>query len=121
MLIEGGYNGALKAVAVDAEGRVITTTEGGGGGVLSATVTRVAASATSVTLLAANATRRGVIVHNDSNADLWLKFGATASATSYTVKLGPGDLYESPSSPVYPGIIHGIWSAADGAAQITEL
>lgn len=87
----------------------------------SATVSRVSGSASNTTLLAANASRTRVIIYNESTADLYVKFGATASATSYTTKLGPGDTYESPTDWVYTGIIDGIWSAANGAAQITEL
>lgn len=91
------------------------------GAASSATIARVASSATSATLLAANADRRRLIIYNESTADLYVKFGATASITSYTVKLGPGDTYESPTDWVYTGIIDGIWSAANGAAQVTEL
>jgi hypothetical protein len=91
------------------------------GAAATATISRVAASAASVSLLAANENRRRVILYNESTADLYVKFGATASATSYTTKLGPGDTYESPTDWVYTGVIDGIWSAANGAAQITEL
>lgn len=86
-----------------------------------ATISRVSGSATSVTLLAANSNRRRVVVYNESTADLYVKFGATASATSYTTKLGAGDTYESPTDWIYTGVIDGIWSVATGAAQITEL
>lgn len=85
-----------------------------------AAVTNVAASAASVTLVASNANRRGLLVFNDSTANLYLKYGATASATSFTVPLGPGGLFEMPE-PIYSGIVDGIWSAANGAARITEL
>lgn len=88
-----------------------------------ATLANVAASATSVTILAANAARRRAIVENDSaSATLKLKFGATASATSYTMTLGPGDIWDSADDLiVYTGIIDGIWSAAVGAARTTEI
>jgi len=85
-----------------------------------ATLSNVSASASNVTLLAANANRKRVVVHNDSTATLYLKFGATASATSFTHKLIGGAVYESPSMPVYTGIIDGIWSSATGAARVTE-
>ena len=86
-----------------------------------ASISRVSASATSVTLLAANADRRRVIIHNESTASLRIKLGATASATSYSLLLGPGDTYESPTDWVYTGVVDGIWDAANGAAQITEV
>lgn len=84
------------------------------------TVTRVANSLTNVTLVAANASRRSLKVFNDGTAgNLFLKHGATASLTSFTVKLAPGQWYEMPQ-PAYVGIIDGIWDAAGSAAQITE-
>lgn len=114
-------DGSEKALKCDADGVLgvglpsVPRTKG------SSTISRVASSASSTTLLAANASRTRVIIYNESTADLYVKFGATASATSYTTKLGPGDTYESPTDWVYTGVIDGIWSAANGAAQITEL
>jgi hypothetical protein len=86
-----------------------------------ATLSNVSGSASSVTVLAANSARKGAIVMNDSTAILYLKFGATASATSFTYKLNGGETLELPSSPVYAGIIDGIWASATGAARVTEL
>lgn len=86
----------------------------------SATLANVASSASSVTLLASNAARRGVVIYNESTAILYVKFGATASATSYTVQIPAGGYWEM-SHPAYTGIIDGIWSAANGNARITEL
>lgn len=83
------------------------------------TVTNVAASATNVTLLAANAARRGATFYNDSTVNLTLKHGATASATSRTLVLQPGGTYELPL-PVYPGIIDGLWASATGSCAVTE-
>jgi hypothetical protein len=80
----------------------------------------VASSASSVTLLAANAARKSFFIFNDSTATLYVKFGATASAISFTVKLGPGGYYECPM-PVYTGVVDGVWSSANGAARVTEL
>lgn len=85
-----------------------------------ATLSNVSGSASNVTILAANANRKRVVIHNDSTATLYLKFGVTASATSFTHKLIGGAVYESPSMPVYTGIIDGIWSSATGAARVTE-
>jgi hypothetical protein len=87
----------------------------------SATVTQVTSSATSVTLKASNASRKGLSVFNDSTAVLYLKFGATASATSFTVKIGAGEYWESPAAPVYTGVVDGIWASANGFAYVTEI
>lgn len=88
-----------------------------------ATDASVADSATSVTILAANALRRGAMVYNDSTATLYLRFSSSAaSATSFGVKLFADDFYELSAGMVYTGAITGIWAtAAGGAARVTEL
>lgn len=88
-------------------------------GTQSATLTNVAGSATSVALFAANAAAKGRAIANESSAVLYVKFGSTASATSYTVRMEPGDHYEFPA-PLYCGVVHGIWASATGAARVTE-
>lgn len=86
-----------------------------------ATLSNVNDSATSVTVLAANTSRKGVVIHNDSSQALKLKYGATASATSYTVEIAAEGYWEMPS-PIYTGVLDGIWDAdGSGAARITEL
>lgn len=87
----------------------------------SATCANVSSSATSVTVLASNTSRGGVCITNESTATLYLKFGATASLTSYTVPIGPGKYWEMPAWPkIYTGVLDGIWSAANGTARVTE-
>jgi hypothetical protein len=87
-----------------------------------ATLTNVSDTDSSTTLSAANGGRKGWNVFNDSDQALYVKFGATASATSFTVKVGPGAYYEMPAGVVYRGAIDGIWAAnSTGAARITEL
>jgi hypothetical protein len=86
------------------------------------TITGVAASATSTTLLSSNTSRLGAIIHNDStSATLYLKLGTTASNASggYTTALTAGSYYEVPFN--YTGRIDGIWSSATGFANIDEL
>lgn len=85
-----------------------------------ATTTSVNDTATSTTLLAANANRLGATIHNDSTAALYVKLGTTASATDFTVKMAADSYYEVPFG--YTGRIDGIWASdASGAARITEL
>jgi hypothetical protein len=87
-----------------------------------ATVTSVNDTATSTTLIGANAARLGLMIFNDSTATLYVKFGTTASATSFTVSLNTNDYYELVGVDCYTGRIDGIWSAdTSGAARITEL
>lgn len=83
-----------------------------------ATLANVAGSAVSVTLLAANPERIGALIVNDSTETLYVKYGATASATSYTTKLGPQQQHEV--RPGYTGLLDGLWTAAAGAARVTE-
>jgi hypothetical protein len=89
-----------------------------------ATLSNVSASATSVTLLSANTARIGATITNDSSALIYIKFGTTASTTSYTVVLSgaasaPFSYYEVPAG--YTGRIDGIWASATGNARVTEI
>jgi hypothetical protein len=91
-------------------------------GAATATLTNVNDTATSTTLLASNASRTGFMLMNDSTSILYVKFGTTASATSFTVKLAAGDYYELVGAGCYTGRIDGIWSVdSTGAARLTEL
>lgn len=82
-------------------------------------VTSVTASTSSVTLKAANGDRLGLVIYNDSTANLFVKLGVTASATSFTHKMAGGGMYEVPFS--YVGVVDAIWDVANGAARVTEL
>jgi hypothetical protein len=86
-----------------------------------ATLANVAGSASSVTLLAANTSRLGAVVMNDSTATLYVKFGSTASTTSFTYLVAAAETLELPANSVYTGIITGIWASATGSARVTEL
>lgn len=89
------------------------------GGADSSTVARVASSTSPVTLLAANTARAGAIFYNDSTAVLYLKLGSGAGATSKTLPVAAGGYYEVPFG--YTGIITGVWAAANGACDVTEV
>lgn len=88
-------------------------------GITTATTANVASSATNVTVFTANGGARGRVVYNDSTAILYLKFGATASTTSYTVQVASQGTYAFPQ-PTYCGQVDGIWASANGAARTTE-
>ena len=89
--------------------------------VIQAPIRRVPGSASAVTLSSANFHRHGFIIHNDSTAILWVKFGAGASSTDFTHRLTPQTSLEHRAGKVYRGLVSGVWAAADGAAQVTEL
>lgn len=86
----------------------------------SATTANVSASAISVTLLASSSTRAGATFYNDTSAILYLKFGATASSTSFTVEIAGNGYYELPGPNIYSGVIDGIWSSAVGSCRVTS-
>ena len=86
-----------------------------------ATLSNVASSATSVTLLSANTARRGLLVVNDSDKAMYVKYGTTASATSFTAKIAIGGSWEMPE-PIFQGRIDAIWDTGPtGSARVTEL
>jgi hypothetical protein len=84
------------------------------------TQTIVASSATDVTILASNASRKGAYIYNDSTAVLYLLVGSgTSSTTVFTQKMAAGDAFNLlPGS--YTGVIKGIWASATGNARVTE-
>jgi hypothetical protein len=84
-------------------------------------ITRVASTTLSTTILASNANRLNATIYNESTSVLYLRFGATATNTQYTVQLAAGAYYELPVARVYTGVLDGIWVAANGAAMVTEL
>lgn len=73
-------------------------------------------AATSGSILALNASRRGATIYNNTGADLFVKLGTAASQTSFTTKLVAGAYYEVPF--FYTGIIHGFATLAPGASTI---
>lgn len=88
---------------------------------LTPTLANVASSATNVTLFAANPAARGRIIANDSTAILFIKYGATASATSFTAQIAPAANFVFPDTPFWSGQVDGLWASANGNARTTEL
>lgn len=84
------------------------------------TLTNVASSATSVSLLVSNAAAKSRIIYNDSTQVLYVKYGTTASATSYTVQIAANGFFEFPQ-PSYTGAVDGIWASSNGFARVTEV
>lgn len=112
-------NGQQAALQATSTGALIVSASAGTSS--TSTITSVAGSATSVSILASNTARKGMMVFNDSTATLYLKFGTTASTTSYSVQIASNGYFEMPNPTVYIGAMDGIWSAANGNARITEL
>lgn len=87
----------------------------------SSAITSVVGSITSVTVLAANTSRKGAYFFNESTSILYLAFASTASTTAYTVQVASNGYFEMPYKPLYTGLITGIWATASGNVRITEL
>lgn len=85
-----------------------------------AAITNVAASATSVTLLASNANRRKVYLTNESLSVARIAFGSAASATNYTIVLLANQTYVI-EYPCYTGAMNVIWDTAVGTMRTTEV
>lgn len=75
-------------------------------------------AAASVTVLAANANRLRAWLFNDSTSDVYVKYGVTASAMSFTKLLAPGEFHVIEG---YTGIVDAIWVSLNGNMRTTEL
>lgn len=86
------------------------------------TLTNVASSATSVTLLAANVNRKSLKIFNDPGVtlggQLFIAYGSSASATGFSDKIFPNASYNDDN---YTGAVSGIWNTALGTARVTEV
>ena len=118
-------NAKFAVAQVDASGNLKSSASiAAGDGPTVGTITSVSGSASDVTVLAANTSRKGATVFNDSAAILYLALSdTTSSSTVYTVQVPADGYYEIPLSEagVYTGVIKGIWASATGAARVTEL
>lgn len=67
-------------------------------------------------------TRRVMSILNNSKDPLFIRFGASASTSSFSVKLPADALYETPLTwGLYSGTVHGVWDkAGTGTAQTVE-
>jgi hypothetical protein len=84
------------------------------------TQTTITSSIAVQTILAANNSRSGAVIFNDSTQRLYLLLSATGtvSATVKTLDVLAGAAYDVPAN--YSGIIKGIWASANGFAYVTE-
>jgi hypothetical protein len=84
-----------------------------------ATVSTVAGTTASGTILASNANRLGAALYNDSTAPLYLVVGtAAASSTSFSIAVAGSAYFELPFN--YTGVLMGAWAANAGSARVTE-
>jgi hypothetical protein len=86
----------------------------------SATLTSLASSTSTQTVLVANSNRRGFILVNESTANCYIAFAATTTTTAYTILLNANMTYQN-EAQIYIGDISCKWSAVNGSLRITEL
>lgn len=93
-----------------------------------ATITSVASSTDSVSLIAANPDRTGLIISNASTAILYVRIGggtATATTSGHSFQLptlaNSNTILSQMGGRAWKGAVSGIWASANGSAQITEM
>lgn len=101
----------LRASAVPVVGSVAVRTP---------TTTSVNSTTSSVTILAANANRKGLMISNQSTSKLYLSFNASASAGNSFIQMDPGAFLFLDQQMIFSSAIYGVWTNANGTAQVTE-
>lgn len=92
--IDQTTHGTTNAVAV--AGNQVTLTDKSG---------TITTGGTAQTAMASNASRRGFEVQNLSTGDLWISTLATAVQNQPSMKIAPGQLYETPAHRVSTGAV----------------
>jgi hypothetical protein len=80
----------------------------------------VASSISSVQIVAANTNRKGISIYNNSTAALFLSYAAPATAANSFMQMQPGSLLMLDQQLIVSNAIYGIWTAANGSAQVTQ-
>jgi hypothetical protein len=115
--VGGGDASAANQVTGNAS---LASIDGKTPGALTPTTASVASSATSVTVLAANAANRKAVIYNDSTALLRLSFSTPATEANAFVTLQPGGFVDLGPPDGCAQNIYGIWASANGTAQVTR-
>ncbi len=84
------------------------------------TTTSVTSTASSTTVLAANTDRGGISIHNQSSATLYLSFTSPATTANSFLGMAPGSVLFLDQQLIVTNAIYGMWSSANGTAQVTE-
>ena len=84
------------------------------------TTTSVASSASSVTILALNANRKGFSISNISTSKLYLSFSTPATIVNSFIEVPAGAFLLLDQQLIVTSAIYGIWTSANGTAQVTE-
>jgi len=113
-VLEGGLDtsNVVRPFLTDPQGRLTNPTTG-------SNVTSVAATTGNTTVLSPNPNRVGAIVFNEGSATAFLKFGANATQSNYTVQVATKAYYEIPFT--YQGRVDATFSTNTGNLRVTEL
>ena len=120
-----GYIDGLEGSATSIDGKLPALSSGavpvlGSVSARTPATTSVASSATSVTVVATNSSRKGLSVSNISTAKLYLSFSSPATTANCFIEIPAGAFLLLDQQMIVGNAIYGIWSAANGAAQVTE-
>jgi len=109
---------ALDVAVVDGAGDHVTGFDGSRPA--NATLTTVVASTTSQVLVAANAARRRLVVHNDGTGAIFVAFAATATTAAFTYEIGGNNTWDGPLND-YTGVVSIIRSGGTSNVRVTEV
>lgn len=114
-------SGNMQALLTDTNGYLEVNVKTGGSTPTppaTSTLTNISASVANQTALSANANRLGADFFNDSDTKCYLKYGATASASSASAIVPPGLVWKIAVGE-YSGQVDVIWISDTGAAAPT--
>jgi hypothetical protein len=87
-----------------------------------ATITTVAVGNTAAQVLAANASRKGFSIYNNSNRILYIGTTNSVAVSSGLFAIIPANsLYEWSMASIYTGAVFAIANGTNGSAQVFEL
>ena|SRR3990167_5763196 len=79
----------------------------------------VLSSISTISVMAALATRKAATILNTAGTALFIKLGTAATTSMYTVLMNPNDYYELPGG--WTGVVAGISNSTAGVINVTEL
>lgn len=81
---------------------------------------RVSVTTASTTVLPASGNRSGFTLQNEGPGDLYLKFGAAATLTSYTLVVPSNSYFEQLTGVTYQGIVTACTATGTALANVTD-
>jgi hypothetical protein len=85
----------------------------------STSATSVSVTDSNTTILATNTSRKMASIYNEGAETAYVKLGASATTSSYTIPIVSSGYYELPK-PIYTGVIDAITASGTATLRITE-